>query len=237
MDQVQYPTHEDIIRFNDLIPSWQLSASSFLKDDPNSESGDIFHTIEINSWVRLIAQRMQDADYAFIMSSFYLERGIPDEEWYRSTETGIEYFHNFNDEHNRNKFAFEYHSDVYFYKIFSALDAIAHLITIVLQLSLGRKEKLYFSTTVRKIKAIKPNLYSDLHDFLEKEEYKRINSLRNDSTHNFSKGHVDSGVKRTENETSLTVGNYMPVKEKYKLMKWFNQQRCLILDKISKQLV
>lgn len=236
MELIKYPTPEDILRLNDLIPDWVFSGKDFLCIDYlEGYIEELFIPFQVNSWIRMISQRMKDVDYSFIMASYYFMNGIPDEEWYQSNSSGIKYFPNFSEEDNRNKFAFEYYSDAFFYKVFSVLDAVAHLMTLVFSLTWGDKEKIGFYKAIHKIKGINPELYKDLKKIMEKREFKEINRIRNDATHNFSEGHVHSEVVQKPNGVSHTIGKYMMVKEKYLLMEWMSVTRIDILNLLSRK--
>lgn len=236
MDLIKYPSPEDIVRLNDLIPEWMISGKAFLfRDQLEGTIEELFVPFQINSWIRMITQRMKDIDYSFVMASYYFEKGIPDEEWYRSSSNVVEYFPNFGEEDNRNKFAFEYYSDVFFYKVFSVLDAMAHLMTLIFPLTWGKKEKISFYKALQKIKEINHELYKELSDIIEKREFKEINRIRNNTTHNFSEGHVHSEVVQKQNGVSYTIGKYMTVKEKYTLMEWMSVNRIQILNLLSKK--
>ena len=233
MDRIPYPSPSDIVRLNEQIPSWSISSRDFqVKSNANSQN-DLFTPFEISAWSKMLGYRLKETDYSFIMASYYLEKGIPDEEWYSATETGISYFPKFNEEHDANKFGFEYYSDVYFYKAFSTLDTIAHILTLVYNLTWDEKEKISFFNAVNKIKQIAPDLYKKLKSIMTSTRYRKINRLRNNSTHNFSDGYVDSGVVRKNNKTLLTVGNYMTSKEKYSLMQWMCKNLIGIINLIK----
>lgn len=235
MDKIPFPTPEDIIRFNDQIPAWSVSPDDFEEegDQETSVLNEFLDSIEIESWAKILGHRLKEADYSFILASFYFEKGIPDDEWHKSTDTGIKYFPNFDDSHNRLKFGFEYYGDVYFYKAFSVLDTMAHILTLMYGLKWGAKERMYFSTAYPKLEPIKPELFAKLKSIIDTDEYRKVNRLRNDSTHNYSPGHVNSGVVRKENVISLTVGEYMPVREKYQMMQWMCYNLIEILKAIK----
>lgn len=234
MDRITFPRPEDIVRLNNLIPNWTISGEDFLFCDKiEGTIEDISVPFQINSWLRMISQRIKDADFSFIMASFYFEKEIPDEQWYKSSCKGVDYFPNFSEDDNRNKFAFEYYSDAYFYKVFSSLEAMAHLMTLIFSLKWRERNRISFLKSVSKIEKLNPELYSDLSEIIKQPQFKKINRIRNDTTHNYSEGHVHSEVVQKEGEISLTIGKYMTVNEKYALMEWMCRSLIKIIDLIS----
>lgn len=232
MDRIIFPSSNDLLRLNNKIPSWSISTDDFPVIE-NSLS-KLYAGFDTSSWVRLVINRIQESDLSLIQAGFYFEKDIPDHEWASISDGTINYFPHFDDNDNMHKFMFEYFSDVFLYKAFSVLDTLAHLISPVYDIEWVKDDgNISFYKAVDKLSKNQLTLHNDLKKITNSYKFRKIGKLRNDSTHNFSSGHVSSGVIREGNKIRLTVGTYMPVKEKYLLIVWMSKKIIEILNLVK----
>ena len=170
------------------------------------------------------------------MMVFYFCKGIPDDEWYISPGKkgqSVEYFPHFEKQHHLTKAWFDYYADVFYYKLFSAWDTLGHLLNIMYGLEVDKPS---FNRVLKKLKAIRPDLYTELKNLEDSPEFEQARKTRHDITHNLLPGHVGPGVQRvSKNDITFGVGSYTPsAKIKENAIKFLNLFGAA-LDAIKKQ--
>jgi hypothetical protein len=212
------PSLEDIERiYSQLKEPINIDTGTFrIKSD---DMRDFFVNFDLDSWSDILSNRLNEVCLSYAFATFYFEMGIPDEPFYEKTNKGFSYLPLFRDEHDTIKFMFDYYVDIFFHKVYSALDILSHILFKVYKLSLEKREKIDFKTAVRKI----PNsdLRQFLDDALQSEAYKNSSDIRNDFTHNYPHTTIKSGVKYEEHKISLGVSNndYTPAAKTHDNMK------------------
>lgn len=214
MYEISFPTPEEMQQLKKMSTHFEFSPLEFISEHFTVLDDE---TVEIGTWVRILAQRLRELNFSYIMASFYYQNGIPDEPYY--DKTNDKYFPNFTDnQHRLNKEGFEYFSEVFLFKSFSALDTVAHILTVNYELE-WTKQNIYFIPAVEKLKSLDPIRFEKLNAIIKSADFKNIKDLRNHSTHNISPGQVDSGLFTDQNGvTVLSIGRYTPVSERYRMM-------------------
>lgn len=172
----------------------------------------IFKEIETMHWARHLQHRIADVWTSYIMVMFYYNMGIPDDEWSVAGERGgIKYFPHFEARHYDIKAQFDYYTDIFYYKMFSVLDTIGHLLFVMYELELKGKERPSFASAVNKLKDIRPNLHNGLSSIMKQPDFTIARRFRNDITHNFQPNTLGSSV-RLVNKNMITFGgaDYVP---------------------------
>lgn len=158
--------------------------------------------IEILELTRQLAHRLDDVIKSYVMLVYYYDKGIPDENWY--SEDG-EYFPDFNQVHFYVKEWFDYYSDVFYYKLFSAWDLVGHILDVKYDLKVEEKgKKVGFHSAVNALNQKDNSLYSRLDNIRNHPEFKKASEIRNNITHNYLPSSIGLGVNITE--TGVTVG-------------------------------
>ena len=78
----------------------------------------------------------------------------------------MQFYPDFEDVHYAIKMWFDYFSDTFYYKLFSAWDIIGHFLNVKYGLKIPN-DKVYFSIAVNKLKDINKNIYSNFNDIMD----------------------------------------------------------------------
>lgn len=198
-----FPTEALISHINKLEFTTPNSLSAFFQ-------GMAFNDMKSNDWKISLVNRISTLEISYVFAYHYFKQGIPDEEWHRDTEAGIEYYPHV--ENFDTKIMFELFSDHFFYKYFSTLDNVGHILFSIHELKLEPKEQISFHTAIKKLKTKNLELFSKLNKIKYSKKFKRVSKIRNDLTHNFPHNEINSGVTikkdGTKLEYSLKVGDY-----------------------------
>lgn len=107
--------------------------------------------------------------------------------------------------HHEIKAQFDFYTDVFYYKIFSAWDTVGQLLFLIFSLTLGANEKPSFALALNKLKDHRLALYSELKNITNHPEFKIARKFRNDITHNFQPNSLGSNA-RMPHENMMTFG-------------------------------
>jgi hypothetical protein len=87
-------------------------------------------SMKLEQWELELENRWTGVVKSYLLLMFYFEKGIPDWEWTIQDGPAIVYFPHFEEEHFHIKDWFDYFSDVFYYKLFSSLDIVSHILNI-----------------------------------------------------------------------------------------------------------
>lgn len=181
--------------------------------DPSDMIEYFFAAFDIPSLVLHLKNRLAQVKWSYVMSIFYFDKGIPDEEWFCSpakTGESIEYFPNFSEDDWKPKSLFDYFSDAFYHKLFSAWDTLGHLLNTIYGLKLKKPS---FNSAVQKLQQVHPILATAINRIMENPDFQLMRKLRHDITHNYLPGHPGSNVTRkSEKELTFGVGTYITSK-------------------------
>lgn len=170
-------------------------------------------TGSLTAWRHHLHNRLAHARWSWVLLIFHFDKGIPDDEWFISpgrSGASAEYFPHFEPPHRLNKLQFDYYSDVFYYKLISALDTFGHLLNTIYGLEIERPG---FHSAVHKLRAVRPDLHRSLSVLTGTEQFRKMKKLRNDITHNQLPGGIGALItKIAEGDYSIGVGNYTPSK-------------------------
>src|SRR6185503_12329266 len=213
----KHPSNKEWKRIATTFPDKQLQVkvSDFhRKGTPiTSLSGprDLFVVHETKNWARHLRHRIWDIEKSYVLLNFFYEMGIPDHEWSIEDEKGTTYFPHFDKAHHEIKDQFDFYTDVFYYKIFSAWDTLGQILCLVYRLSLPSKQKPSFASAMQALKAVDRGLYNSLQVIRTDPEFDKAKKFRNDITHNFLSNALGSDV-RLPDENMVTFGGrtYIP---------------------------
>lgn len=213
MYEIYFPTSEEMKQLKKLSTNYKFGASDFISSEFTALDEEF---TEISTWVRILAQRLHELNFSYIMASFYFQNGIPDEPYYDNLSN--KYFPKFIDQkHWSNKEGFEYYAEVFLLKSFSALDTIAHIISINYELEI--KNVSFNKTLITKLQEVEPLRSSKLESIIYSERFEQFRELRNNSAHNISPGQIDSGIIKLKNGVTISsVGDYTSASHRYQIM-------------------
>lgn len=181
-------------------------------EDPTD---DFTRVLELKRWLYEMRKRVEDTAISYFFLMFYYEKGIPDRQWYKSPGTNgasVQYFPDFEEVHYSIKKWFDYFSDTLYYKLFSALDLVGHLLNVRYDLNIP-KERVYFSTALKKLKDKDKNLYKCLNDIKNSQAFEKARSIRRDITHNYLPHSAGLDVKRCGQSITIDLKEYIPSEE------------------------
>ena len=218
----RFPTDEE---FGMIQRKYPVSELELLGHDITSEitskfsSGDLdvlFLQVEINDWILHLSNRMIQVRDSYHLMMFYFDRGIPDERPFESpgkNGESISFFPDFSEDNHINKASFNFYADTFFSKLYSSFDSIGHLLNVIHQINLPPK-RIYFTTAVEELKKSENPIGKKLQNLVDNPKFEKLNSMRNDITHNFLPGMHGSSIQRTFNdkeikEKSFGVGRYI----------------------------
>lgn len=213
MYEISFPTPDEMKKLKQLSTHFEFTDSEFISEQFTILDDE---TIEIRTWARILAQRLRELNFSYIMASYYYQNGIQDEPYYDKERD--KFFPQFTEErHWSNKEGFEYYSEVFLFKSFSALDTIAHILSI--NYGLNRTMISFNKNLVKKLHQIDPQKFERLIGIVESNIFNQIRTFRNNATHNVSPGQVDSGISTDQNGMNiLSIGSYTPVSKRYPLL-------------------
>ena len=211
-DALEFPTKVDWKRIANSSPFEGLS--SLLSQLENGEFGkdkktqDFFAGMELQRYLYEVRQRLGDAARSYILMMYYYGKGIPDKRWYVSPSKdghSIQYYPDFTERHFHIKGWFDFYSDTFYYKLFSAWDLVGHMINVAYGLSI-KKKGVYFSTAVEALKN-KGNepLYKCLKKIQKSSEFVKAKEIRKDITHNYLPNVAGIRVNRSDDLKSLSL--------------------------------
>lgn len=209
MYEISFPTPDEMKKLKKLSTRFEFSDSEFISEQFTILDDE---TIEIRTWARILAQRLRELNFSYIMASYYYQNGIPDEPYYDNVSN--KFFPLFTEKQDwSNKEGFEYYSEVFLFKSFSALDTIAHILSINYGIKWARIS--FNDGIIKRLLEINPEKFEKLKVLIDSEDFRKIKTYRHDATHNISPGQVDSGIKYQNGMTSLGIGSYTPTSERY----------------------
>ncbi len=177
--------------------------------------------IDFKTYIMNLRNRLSDAQKCFGFLHFYFDKGIPDDEYFISPGIdgqSISYFHNFNEQNFSNKINYDFYSDFFYYKLFSAWDIVGHIINIIFQLEIKENNVSFGKCYCDKLKSINVELYNGLGNILQDNDFKKANRIRNDISHNLSPNNIGAMIsdgKKIENTIvyQIGIGKYTKSKE------------------------
>lgn len=209
-DALEFPTKADWKRIYNSSPLQGLF--SLLAQFENSEFGkdkktqDFFAGMELQRYLYEMRQRLGDVARSYILMMCYYGKGIPDKRWYVSPSKdghSIQYYPDFTGRHFHIKAWFDFYSDTFYYKLFSAWDLLGHMINVAYGLGIKKAD---FSRAVEALKK-KGNepLYKCLKELQSYPEFDRANTIRNDITHNYLPNVAGIRIYRSDDLKSLSL--------------------------------
>jgi hypothetical protein len=171
--------------------------------------------LAMTSWEIDLMNRLRHTRWTYVFITHIYGKGIPDDEWIRSPAPGeiaTKYFPSFEHEHHIRKATFDYFIDIFFFKLYSCLDTLGHVLINMYDIEL--KGKPNFHRAVDGLKIIRPSLHAKLTLVIESDDFKEIKSLRHVATHNEALGGVNSFVNKiSPNHFTFGAGKYITSSE------------------------
>jgi hypothetical protein len=210
MSTLDFPTQDEINRIYGTTPFQPFHAMNerifiLLNKENESSTGSytvFFKSLEATEILDQLRYKLMGAAKSYVLMSYFFEKGIPDDEAYISPGKrgeSVEFFPHFEPIHFEVKDWFDYFSDTFYHKLFSALDMVGHLINLQYELGVKQKE-VYFNSVVNKLRTKDLHLYQGLQEIRDDPIYLEANRLRNDIAHNYLPGSTGLSVTREKGD-------------------------------------
>ncbi|MBT2254429.1 Cthe_2314 family HEPN domain-containing protein [Priestia megaterium] len=212
---------KELIKDNPIKSSIIKEIDFYKNEKPTLETNPrpFVDNLDIQQWVLILGNRIRELNIPLAYSMYFLEKGIPDDKWWKEGEIqSVEFFPDFDNDNWSNKYSFDFFSDTFFYKVFTVFETIGHLLFKKFDLEPHGRQKISFNTAISNLKGKHEGLYTDLLDIKQSDKFKKASIFRNDSTHNFPPYRIGNGFKVFDNSMSVGIGNYTPSKEVKKIM-------------------
>ncbi len=220
MSIFEFPTQDDINRIYSTAPFQSfrdMNKRIFALLDKDESAGEfdvMFKNIETREFLFELHYRLSDIAKSYVLTSYFFEKGIPDEKWFLSPGregSSIEYFPHFERLHFEIKDWFDYFSDTFYHTFFSALDMVGHLLNIQYGLEI-EEEKVSFNRALHELsKKGKPfdTIFEGLAEIRNDPIFSEARRLRNDITHNHLPSSTGLSVTREEGNgwKGIKLGN------------------------------
>jgi len=168
----------------------------------------VYYSREMNSWLKLLNNRLGQARLSYIFLSHYYNKGIPDDEWYKSPGDrgqSIQYFPHFSEEHYYYKLMFDFYAETFYNNIYSSWDTVYHLLNIYYRFDI-KSNRRFSINVMNKLLETDSATYSIIDRAKKSDEFKKFKKLRNNITHNYAPSDVSSGMQKT----IITEGTVLP---------------------------
>jgi hypothetical protein len=207
---------------------------------------------ELQDWEAHLKTRLNDVRISYVMMFFYFQKCIPDDEYYVYDEkTGSErYFPHFGEKDYCNLIWFRYHSDIFFYKLFSAWDNLAHIINIIYNMKIYKPDFSLKGLGIesRELEKSNENLSNRLKfEILNDSDFNKVRLFRNDVTHNLLPSQINFLEKSVQEKAkgkvkkeiaSFGIGKYARSKKVANssriALKLFDKTLSIVHDEIEK---
>jgi hypothetical protein len=215
MKYLDFPSSDDWRRIVKTSPLEKMRQHMKNLDDKNrSEVQDgifgFMKLVEVMEFTMQLAHRLDDVIKSYVMLIYYYDKGIPDKEWYASPGkdgVSIQYYPKFEEIHFFVKEWFDFYSDTFYYKIFSAWDIVGHMLNLKYDLNIEEKD-IGFRSSVNKLNNKDKNLYSKLEMVRRDPAFEKASQIRNDIAHNYLPSSAGLAVTLNEKGGTLGVRNY-----------------------------
>jgi hypothetical protein len=208
MDYLQFPAKDDWNEIYKQSPFVQIKEILETFRIPQEAKGfnGLFVLTEMVIFYEEFENRIADLQKSYIFMMYFFGRGIPDNPWFISPSLDgkktIQYFPEFEDIHYINKDWFDYFSEMFYFKYFSAFDVGAHMLKIFHNLEIKKPS---FELVVSKLEDKNATLFNLLNRLRREEAYLLAKKVRNDITHNRAPSSNGMEVVRGKNAGSLGV--------------------------------
>jgi hypothetical protein len=216
---IHFPTNEDMKKYYANFPfsCFEIQYSDFAVKQLDDIEGlkQIAILRELSAWKIALKNKWNDVAKSFALMMFYYDKGIPDEPYYVSPGRkgqSIEYFPYFDAEHFAIKDGFDFYADIYYFKVFSAIDGIWQILNVYFNLGL-MVDKVSFKNVCSKLEKIDAQTAASLKKIFKDERYQKGKDLRNNITHRLPVGSQGTGIRRKGNATIFYVFEYAGSKQ------------------------
>ena len=222
---IHFPTNEDMKKYYANFPfsGFEIQDSDFAIKQLDGIKGlkQLAILKELSAWKMALKNKWNDVAKAFALMMFYYDKGIPDEPYSISPGRkgqSVEYFPHLDNEHFAIKDGFDFYADIYFFKVFSAIDGIWQILNVYFNLGLTVKA-VRFSNVCSKLEKIDEQTEASLKKTFEDERYKKGKDLRDSITHRLPVGSQGTGIRRKGKSTIFSISEYTSSKQTVKIAK------------------
>ena len=245
-DLLRFPTTGETKNIFENFPELrQLHITYNSKDDLTFQSTDRFidHN-DFQQWLIRLLNKLGDVRFSYIQLTYSFNKGIPDQNWKKDGERGgMSFFTEFSTEdHNANKFLFDFFTETFYYHFFSSVDVLYKVINKLFSFNFDEFIKDFNSKVLKKLKEKDFDLHNAIDSFIKLQRKNR--KFRNDFTHNFAANEVDlrskQSIKNDRKTVTMMDPSYTTSKELFneiqKLIQLYTPVLRLLEISISKEI-
>ena len=163
------------------------------------------------AWKIVFNNNWYDVGKSSAFMTYYFSRGIPDRPYFLSPGLegqSVQYFPYFKKEHFILKDAFDYFSDVFFFKCISSYENLWQIINIYYSCGLMIKGVSHKKICER-LKVIENPIIADFYMELVKDDLIEALNMRHSIAHRMPTGAQASGVQKKENAILVGISEYV----------------------------
>lgn len=215
LEYLSYPSREE---WREIVNEIDLNNKlSLVIDISGAEDiSELFYNQELKEWLRLFNNRLGEVRQTYIFLTHYYNMGIPDSNWMKSpgdNGESIQYYPEFEEKHHYIKHMYDYYSDIFFFKFFSAWETLFHFYNVYYKLKIPPNVRFKFQV-LKELEKINSELYESIEVVHKSEVFSRFTKHRNDITHNYSPNEIAPELYHDNNGmTVYGVGKYTPTIE------------------------
>ncbi|PAD30041.1 Cthe_2314 family HEPN domain-containing protein [Paenibacillus sp. 7523-1] len=215
LEYLSYPSRDEWRKIvNEIDLNSKLSIEIEFPDP--EDIFDLFDNQEQKDWLRLFNNRLGEVRQTYIFLTHYFNMGIPDDNWNKSpgdNGESIQYFPDFEEKHHYIKHMYDYYSDIFFFKFFSAWETLFHFYNVYFEFRLPQKLGFKYQV-LKELEKINSELYESIKSVHDSEAFEKFTKLRNDITHNYSPSEITPGIYHYDNGmTAFGVGKYTTTRD------------------------
>jgi hypothetical protein len=217
----KFPSNKDFVELLKKFPfkRFIMEDCDFIIKQVNGlvEKKQLPIQLELRNWKEILHNLWYDVAISYAMLIFYKNQVKPDDPYYISpgkNGMSVEFFPKFEIKDHLMKKQFDFYCDVFFYKIFSALDVLWQLLNVYYQLGIKSKyvsiigRKSTDSIFLKRLKKCNEKLYYVIKQTKKDKRFIDAKNFRNSVAHRKPAGTFSSGVHRLKNEIDICVPDY-----------------------------
>ncbi|WP_347297575.1 Cthe_2314 family HEPN domain-containing protein [Dolosigranulum savutiense] len=152
--------------------------------------------------------KIKDLKITYALCRHYYDKGIPDDPWYISPGSNgesVQYFPQFEKEHQMRRYWFNHFSESLYLKFFSVWDGVIEILNIFFNINESTQDYRFKKNVMNQLKSKKVEMHKYLISILQDDVYIKANSFRTDFVHGFAPSTVTNKyvLDNTEKEMEL----------------------------------
>lgn len=214
---LQFPSDEEWNRIQEdsILSQFRELIENYVNGDKEYDEHSFLHAISASEWYYELTRRFYTIQRTYIFARYYFDKGIPDDTWYLSpSRTGhtIEYFPEFSEGDFIKKSWFDYFVDIFYFKIFSFLDMLGHILKCEYDIQIHNRS-ISFEKILSHLKSKNSVLYENISSLVNSSAFQKAKLIRNNIVHNAAPHSTGMTVKRDGGKVLMGFKEYVQSKQ------------------------